>query len=201
MLRDFVTYIATTNGASDCCQGTAVTAADTATHQAAHNGANTYAERTVLGNRSWLLIRGGWAVVAGLLSLGQPGAVTIGSGLAMTRIVMVNDRFVSNNLPHYRHRCRLLRQWDVSAVRYFCGRIRCGSTLGLGQKPGNRCGTDQADQGQGNRGSGHQWVDAIRASDSFHFRSPVWRGHRAVKPTTVDSPNGMYERCCRGKHT
>jgi hypothetical protein len=28
----------------------------TATHQAAHDGANTYAERTVLGNRSWLLI-------------------------------------------------------------------------------------------------------------------------------------------------
>jgi hypothetical protein len=143
MLRDFVAYVATTNGTGDCCQGTAVAAANTATHQAAHNGANTYAERTVLGNRSWLR---SCSVVACLLSLGQPGAVTIRGGLAMTRIFMVNDRFVSNDLPHYRRRYRLLRQWGASVIRHFCRRIRDGGTLGLGQKPGNRCSTNQADQ-------------------------------------------------------
>jgi hypothetical protein len=80
--------------------------------------------------------------------------VTAIGGLGMTRIFMVNDRFVSNKLPHYGRRGRLLRHWNTCVVCHFHCLLGYGSAMGIGQEASNRCCADQADQGQRNSSGG-----------------------------------------------
>jgi hypothetical protein len=175
MLGDFVAHVAATNGAGDCCQCSAFAAANLTTYKAAYQGANANAKWAVLGDRSWLLICGGWSVISYLLGLRQLRTVGVIGGLVTTGGVMAHDRFVLNNLPLDWCRCRLLCKRGATPVRHFCGWTGRDRTMGIGKKPRNRGDADQAHQGNRDSGGGHQWVDAIRGSGGFHFRSPVWR--------------------------
>jgi hypothetical protein len=110
-----------------------------------------------------------------LLSLCQLGVVAVIGRFLTTRVFMVHDRFVSNNFPLDGRLCRLLCERGATLVRDFCCWTGRDRTMGTGKKPSNRGGADQAHQGNRDSGGGHQWVDAIQGSGSFHFRSPVWR--------------------------